>query len=332
MSGMPGVHPVPFTLHNALTRWDTSPFAILVLAVVLGLGVWYLQSVWALSARDRSWGAGRTVSFLAGLVALDLALQSPVATMTMGYFQAHVIQHLLLMLVAPPLLAMGAPMTLVLQTSGRATKTRLLRILNSRTFRMLSHPLPVWFLFYFTMFAFFLTFALEFAMTHMWVMDLINIGFLFAATLFWWPVVGVDPIPHWKMSHGARMVNLLIGVPVESFLALALLASTRPAAAMYSVSSTHAGAGILWIGAELFTFVALIPVFIQWVHSEERRTARLDAELDAERAGSVQSDGPVPVTDGGGGGSQGPPVGWAQAAGAKSGPPVGWAQGAGVKT
>lgn len=333
MSGMPGVHPVPFTLHNVLTHWDVSPFALFVLAVVLGLGVWYLQSVWALSARDRSWGAGRTVSFLAGLVSLDLALQSPVATMTMGYFQAHVIQHLLLMLVAPPLLAMGAPMTLALQTSGRTTKIRLLRILNSRTFKVLSHPLPVWFLYYATMFAFFLTFALDFAMTHMWVMDLINIGFLFGATLFWWPVVGVDPIPHWKMSHGARMVNLLIGVPIESFLALALLTSARPAAAMYSLSSTHSGAGILWVGAEVITFVALIPVFVQWVHSEERQTARLDAELDAERAASGQSDGPVPVAgDGAGGGKQGPPVGWAQGPGAKTGPPVGWAQGAGVKT
>ncbi len=259
MPGMPGVHPVPFTLHNALTHWDVSPFAIFVLAAVLALGVWYLQSVWALSASDRSWGAGRTVSFLAGLVAIDLALQSPVATMTMGYFQAHVIQHLLLMLVAPPLLAMGAPMTLALQTSGRATKIGLLRILNSRPFKVLSHPLPVWFLYYFTMFAFFLTVALEFAMTHMWVMDLINIGFLFGATLFWWPVVGIDPIPHWKMSHGARMVNLLIGVPIESFLALALLASTRPAAAMYSLPSTHAGAGILWVGAEVLTFVAPDP-------------------------------------------------------------------------
>ncbi len=333
MPGMPGVHPVPFTLHNALSHWDVSPFAIFVLAAVIALGVWYLQSVWALSARDRSWGAGRTASFLAGLVAIDLALQSPVATMTMGYFQAHVIQHLLLMLVAPPLLAMGAPMTLALQTSGRATKIRLLRILNSRPFKVLSHPLPVWFLYYFTMFAFFLTVALEFAMTHMWVMDLINIGFLFGATLFWWPVVGIDPIPHWKMSHGARMVNLLIGVPIESFLALALLASTRPAAAMYSLPSTHAGAGILWVGAEVLTFVALIPVFVQWMHSEERQTARLDAELDAERAASGQSDGPVPIADnGGGGGTPGPPVGWAQGGAAKTGPPVGWAQRAGVKT
>ncbi|HUD16242.1 MAG TPA: cytochrome c oxidase assembly protein, partial [Acidimicrobiales bacterium] len=241
----------------------------------------------------RRWSWNRTASFLAGLVALDVALQSPVATFTMEYFQAHVIQHLLLMVIAPPLLAMGAPMTLALQTSSRRTKVRLLAVLNSRPFEVLTHPIPVWFLYYFSMFAFFLTFALNFAMEHMWVMDLVNLGFLFASTLFWWPIVGLDPVPHWKMSHGVRMANLLVGVPLESFLALALLSTTRPAASMYSLSSTHAGAGILWVGAELFTFLALIPVFIQWIRFEERNTARKDAQLDAELAASGSRTFPV---------------------------------------
>jgi hypothetical protein len=86
------------------------------------------------------------------------------------------------------------------------------------------------------------------------------------------------------MSHGARLTNLLIGIPVESFLALALMSNARPAASMYSLASTHSGAGILWIGAELFTVIALIPVFIQWVRLEERKGARYDAQLDAEMA------------------------------------------------
>jgi len=279
---MNGMSRVGFTAHNALTRWDFSPFALLVLAVAIIVAAWYLRAAWTLSARGRSWSAKRTVSFVAGLVAVVIALQSPVSTFTMDYFQAHVIQHLLLMVIGPPLLAMGAPMTLALQTSSRSGKIKLLAALNSRPFQVLTHPLPVWGLYYFSMFAFFLTFALNFAMTHMWVMDLVNLGFLFASTLFWWPLVAVDPVPHWKMSYGVRMGNLLIGVPLESFLALALLSETRPAASMYTVGSTHSGAAILWIGAELFTFLALIPIFIQWVKFEERKGARFDAQQDAE--------------------------------------------------
>ena len=299
---MNGAHHLGLTLHNVLTQWDTSPFALLTLAAVLVVGAWYIQSVWALSAKGRKWSRKRTTAFLTGLVLIDLALQSPIATLTMGYFEAHMVQHLLLMVTAPPLLALGAPMTLALQTSGRATKVRLLRILNSRVFKWWSHPIPTAAVYYVSMFAFFLTSAVDVAMNHMWLMDVVNVAFLVAAMHFWWPIVGMDLIPHWPMSHGMKMVSLLIGVPIESFLALALLASVRPAASMYSLSSTHAGAGILWIGAEAFTFLALIPVFLQWLRFEGRRTARIDAELDAAYAAAGSSLTPV-GRDGTSGGS-----------------------------
>ena len=294
MNGMPEAGRLAFNASNAFARWEFTPFALLVLVTVIATGAWYLRAQWAVSLRGRRWSPKRTVSFIAGLVAIDLALQSSVATFTMDYFQAHVIQHLLLMVIGPPLLAMGAPMTLALQTSSRSTKVRLLKILNSRPFRLVTHPLPVWFLYYFSMFAFFLTVALNVAMTHMWVMDLVNIAFFLASTLFWWPIIAIDPIPHWQMSHGVRLTSLLIGVPLESFLALALLSATRPAASMYSVASTHSGAAILWVGAELFTFLALIPVFIQWVRFEERKGARYDAKLDAEMLAAGGSGVPVP--------------------------------------
>jgi len=290
MLGMPGMRYIPLDSHTAVTQWQFSPFPLLVLATVVVTAAWYLRARSELAVRGRHWSWNRTASFLAGLAALDVALQSPVATFTMEYFQAHVVQHLLLMVVAPPLLAMGAPMTLALQTSGRDTKVRLLGILNSQPFRWMTHPLTVAVVYYFSMFAFFLTFALDVAMRHIWLMDLINLAFLFASTLFWWPIVGLDPIPHWRMSHGGKLANLLIGVPIESFLGLALLSTTHPAASMYSLAGTHSGAALLWIGAELFTFLALIPVFVQWVRFEERKGARYDAQMDAEMA-TVQEVG-----------------------------------------
>jgi putative copper resistance protein D len=292
---MNGMGRIALNFHTAITQWEFSPFPILVLTLAVVAALWYVRAEWALSTRGRRWSRKRSVAFMSGLVAIVIALQSPVATFTMEYFQAHVIQHLLLMVIAPPLLAMGAPMTLALQTSTRSGKVRILAFLNSGPFRILTHPIPVWTLYYLSMFAFFLTFALGYAMNHMWVMDLVNLAFLFASTLFWWPIVGLDPIPHWQMSHGVRMANLLIGVPIESFLALALLNNARPAAPMYTLNSTHSGAAILWIGAELFTFIALIPVFLQWVRFEERKGARYDAKLDAELAASGATT--VPFTE-----------------------------------
>jgi cytochrome c oxidase assembly factor CtaG len=72
-----------FTMHNAVTQWEFTPFAVVVLVSVLAAGAWYLQAQWALSARGRRWSPKRTASFLTGLVAIDVALQSPVAAFTM---------------------------------------------------------------------------------------------------------------------------------------------------------------------------------------------------------------------------------------------------------
>lgn len=178
-------------------------------------------------------------------------------------------------------------MTLALQTVARPRKVRLLRVLHSRIFGVVSHPVPVFFLYYLTMYAFFLTGALGYAMTRMWLMDLINLGFLGGATLFWWPMVGLDPILQWKMSPGFKLINLLIGVPVESFLGIALLSSVNSVAPMYSLTSTHTGGGVLWVATELATLAALAPVFVQWSRSDAREGRRSDARLAAGEAGTA---------------------------------------------
>ncbi len=282
MPGMSG--PVYFTVHNALTKWQFSPFPLGVLVVLIAIGFWYLKADWRLAAKGRRWNSWRTVSFMAGLVCVDLALQSPIAAMTGTYFQFHVIQHLLLMVAAPPLCALGAPSTLLLQTSSRTLKTRWLHVLRSAPFAIISHPLMVWCLYYGGMFVFFLTPLLGFAMMHMWLMDLINIVFLFGATLFWWPMVGIDPIIHWKMDYPARMLNVLLGSGVEAFLGVAILNAHTTLAPMYTLASSKAGGGILWASTEAATLGAFFPIFLQWMRSEGRVAARSDAQVGSASA------------------------------------------------
>ncbi len=275
---------VQFTLHNSLARWEWTPFPIAVLVLVVLVGYWYLKSDWRLASSGRRWSTKRLVSFLLGLLTVDLALQSPIATYTDSYFQAHVIQHLLLMVVAPALLALGAPSTLLLQTSSRSIKTKWLSILRSRPFGFISHPVTVWGLYFGFMIVFFLTSLVNFAMEHMAVMDLINILFFFSGTLYWWPLVGIDPIVHWKMGYPGRMLNVLLGGPVETWLGIAIISMHRPIASMYNLYGTHAGGSILWIATDFTAFVGFFPIFVQWFRSEERHAKRLD-----EIASRVQS-------------------------------------------
>jgi putative copper resistance protein D len=281
MGGMTmGAEP-PIDAHTVLTRTAGGLFPVAVAVVLLALGIWYVVATRRLAGRGRHWSLWRTFSFLLSLVAVEFALGGSVALLANYSFSAHVFQHLLLMVLAPPLAALGAPMTLALQTSKRPTKRFLLRVLHSRPFALISHPIPVFFLYYLSMYAFFLTGALNYAMDHMWLMDLINLGFLGGATLFWWPMVGLDPIPHWRMTPGFKLLNLLIGVPVESFLGIALMMMGAPAASMYTLGSTHYGGGVLWVGTELATFGALVPIFVQWSRTDLRNARRVDARIDA---------------------------------------------------
>ena len=263
-------------LHNALTQWSTGPFAWVVLVLLVLAGAWYLRAVSRLQAKGRRWPPGRTAAFLGGLASIELAFGSSVATFSMSDFSSHVIQHMILMILAPPLLALSAPSTLILQTSSPRTKSALLRGLRSPAFRVLSHPITVWFLYYGFMFVFFLSALLGFAMTHMALMDFINVVFLAGGTLFWWPMVSPDPIPSWRMGYAAKFVNLLVGVPFESFLGIALMSESSPAAAIYSLSGTHAGGGVLWSISELSIAAAMFPMYRQWMRSDEREARRED--------------------------------------------------------
>jgi putative copper resistance protein D len=199
------------------------------------------------------------------------------------------------MVVAPPLLALGAPSTLLLQTAARGTKKRWLTVLRSRPFSVLTFPVLVWFFYFGAMFAFFLSPLVNIAMHHMDLMDAFNVAFLLGGCLYWWPMVGLDPNLHWKMGYGARIANLALGVPFEAFLGVAILSQATPIATMYSLQSTHAGGGLLWSATELSTFAGVVPIFLQWIRSDERAGARADARADrafeaqaiAEQAGEV---------------------------------------------
>lgn len=277
---MGNMHHLPWSVHLALTDWQDGPFALITVAALVAVAYWYLWADWQLAARGRAWPRHRVACFLAGLVAVDVAVQSPVATYTGTYFEAHVIQHLLLMVVAPPLLALGAPSTLLLQTSSRRVKSAWLGVLRSRPFALLTFPVVVWALYFGAMFGFFLTSLINTAMMHAWLMDAMNVTFLFGGTLYWWPMVGLDPIVHWRMGYGARMVNVLLGGPPEVILGLAILSSQKPIASMYSLSSTHAGGGLLWISTEAATLIGFIPIFWQWIRADERAGRRADARAD----------------------------------------------------
>jgi putative copper resistance protein D len=235
----------------------------------------------------------RLWSWLAGLGAIILALASPVEFYDTTLFAAHMLQHLLLMMVAAPLLVLAAPITLLLRVSSPEARRRwILPLLHSRIVRVISHPLVAWGLFagvmWFTHFSPIFDAALDDLTLH----RLEHALYLGTALLFWWPVVGADPSPH-RMGYPARLFYLALGMPLSSFLGLVIFSAETVLYPHYltlvrtwgptPLDDQRLAGGIMWAGGDLAFVIALLLTVAAWLRHEERQNLREDARLLRQR-------------------------------------------------
>ena len=240
----------------------------------------------------------RLWSWLAGLGAIILALASPIEFYDTTLFAAHMVQHLLLMMVAAPLLVLAAPITLLLRVSSSNARRRwILPVLQSRLVRIVSHPLVAWVLFagvmWFTHFSPLFDAALEDDMLH----RLEHALYLVTALLFWWPVVGADPSPH-RMGFPARLFYVALGMPLSSFLGRVIFSAETVLYPHYltlqrawgpsPIDDQRLAGGIMWAGGDLVFVIALVLLVAAWLRHEERENLREDARLARLKAGREQ--------------------------------------------
>ncbi len=269
----------PYSLSFILTGWQWGPFPLLVFLFSIAAIYLYLKGYKIQRAKNHRWPVGRVVSFISGIATLDIALQSSVAYLVNINFVAHIVQHLLLMIVSPALLALSNPSTMILQTAPKRYRQLWSKVIHSPVFFAVTNPITTWFTYYGVMWIFYNSSLIKTAMENMFIMDIFNIAFFFASTCFWWPLISKDPIMHFKMNYGFKLLTLGIGVPFESFLGVAIMSRKTSLAPMYSLSQIHAGGEALWIISEVVIFVGIVPVFVDWIRAEERKARRIDREL-----------------------------------------------------
>ena len=267
---------VPIEARTLLLDWQIPPVAGTVL---IGTAAGYALGVARLQRRGRTWPATRTVPFFAGLAVIAVALCSGLAHYDTTVFSLHVLQHLLLAMVGPPLLALGAPVTLALQAGSRSTQRRLLRVLHAPPIVAVTHPLAAWGLMGAVLVTLYFTPLYALSLRHAWLHDLVHGQFVLAGMLFIWPVVGLDPM-RWRLPYGARMLYVLTALPFHSIVGLALVSSSTPMWAAHTLADQQAGGGVMMLGGDLITLVVFIIVFMQWSEADQRAAARADAAMD----------------------------------------------------
>jgi putative copper resistance protein D len=237
----------------------------------------------------------RSAAFLGGLAAIAIALLSGIERYDTTLFAVHMVQHILLTLVAAPLLVLSAPITLLLRVATPAARRRwILPALHSRLVRAVSFPVVAWVIFAAVMWATHFSPLFDLALEDALVHDLEHALYLAAGLLFWWPALGVDPAP-WRMPPPVRALYVFLQMPQNTFLAVVLL---NAPAALYPHYVTLArpwgptplldqqiAAGIMWLVGDLIFLAALIGLVWAWMREDERAAARADRQADAALAG-----------------------------------------------
>ena len=287
----------------ALDLGAASPLAWLAL---LG-AVAYLLGLVRLHQRGVRWPVLRTVCWLAGTGSVFYVTASGLQSYGMVLFTEHMIQHMVLTMISPLLMLMGAPVTLALRvlpasrgTSG-APRRLLLAGLHSALGRFLSNPLFTVPLFIASLYGVYFTGIFDDLMSNPFGHFFMLTHFLVTGLLFFGPIMAIDPWPR-TSGHGARMLELLLPAPFHAFFGVivmmtdsVLLTSFAHPPASWGIdpiSDQASAGGIAWAFGEFPTVCVLAVVFFQWWASEQRANQAVDRNRERAIARGESGDDP----------------------------------------
>jgi putative membrane protein len=211
--------------------------------------------------------AGRIAAFCGALGTVVLAVTGPIHDLAgRSLVSAHMLQHLLLTLVVPPLLLAGTPGWLLLPA------VRLRPV--ARIGRTLTRPLPALAIFSVVFAAWHVPFLYEWALRHHGLHILEHLLLMAAAVLLWWPVL--SPLPEWPRLHpAAQLLYLFVAgipmVPVAAFITLTdqiLYPFYGEAPWQWGLSplaDQRLGGVLMWMGGPLVFLIAMTIVYFRWM-------------------------------------------------------------------
>ncbi|WP_020521340.1 cytochrome c oxidase assembly protein [Catelliglobosispora koreensis] len=252
----------------------------------------YLYGTHRLRLRGDKWPVSRTIVFLGpGLGTIGFVTLSGFGAYDTTLISVHMVQHMALSMVAPIFLALGAPVTLALRTLPLRLRRMLMAVLHSRVARVLAFPLVSFGIFVANPFVLYFSSLYELTLRNEFVHELMHAHFIATGCLFFWPLLGRDPLPG-RWPYPARALLMVLSVPFHTVLGLTIMQSTTLLAADWytnlglswvdPVADQVTAGGILWAGGELVSVTMLAVLVYQWIQQSRREAARIDRQLDRE--------------------------------------------------
>jgi cytochrome c oxidase assembly factor CtaG len=229
---------------TALTTWQFVPLASVPLTLLAAL---YLAGTRTVARRHpaRPWPRTRTAAFLAGLAVVAVAVQGSDGVYDDVLLRAHMVQHLLLIMAAPPLLVYGRPVTLLLHAVRNPWHARVLRVVRSPAAAALTWP-PFTVALYCAVVL--VTHLTPLILATGWPHDGEHLAYLMAGYLFFLPVIGSEPA-RWRPPLFFRYLLLLAAMPADIATGAGLMLDHSLGG--YSTADVHVAGVIMLAGSEL---------------------------------------------------------------------------------
>jgi cytochrome c oxidase assembly factor CtaG len=277
----------PLTGIRTLTAWTVNPPMLLVVA---SLGAAYWLAVKGLHRRGQIWPKVRSVSFAAGLVTVVLVTMSFVGVYADALFWVRAVQTIVLLMVSPLLLALGAPLTLILASVPAKFATRLRQWGRGNAARTLTLPFVVSIFLIAPPFLLYFTPLYRLCLRFSTVDTAVHFSLLLCGFLYFWTRLRVDPTPR----EGNYLVSLWISlteVIFDGVLGLAIWFGPLITGDYYQALARAwgpdlrldqiIGAGVLWIGGDIAGLPFVCALFVRWARDDQRQAKEIDRELDA---------------------------------------------------
>jgi cytochrome c oxidase assembly factor CtaG/putative copper export protein len=286
----------PPTAARILLDWR---FDLIFGTAAIVAAVVYLLAVRRLRRRGDSWPVGRTLGWLCGCAALLFATSSGLGRYMPAMFSMHMVAHMLLSMLVPILLVLGAPMTLALRalpTAGRGEppgpREWLLAALHSRVSRFLTNPIVATAVFVGGFYGLYFGGLFDAAVDNHAAHVLMNVHFLFSGYLFYWVVIGIDPAPR-QIPQLGKVAMVFVSLPLHAFFGVVLMGMKTVLGEPFYRSlqlSWHTdlledqrtGGGIAWAAGEVPLVIVMLALLIQWRRSDQRTAKRLDRAADRD--------------------------------------------------
>ena len=296
----------PFSWSRVLTDWGIDPLPFVIAVWATGL---YLLGVLVLRRRGDRWAPGRTLAFVGvGMGSFVVATASGLARYDTTLLSVHMVQHMVLSMVVPLALALGAPVTLALRTLPARPRGWLLAVLHSRAARVLSFAPLTFALYVLSPWALYFSPWYDASLASDYVHEMMHVHLVLVGSLFFWPLVGVDPLPG-RVSYPFRVALVGLTLPFHAFLGLTIMNQSSllggehylalregPTGAWLPpvAEEQHLAGGILWASGDLVGLLLLAVLFTQWVRASMREAVREDRRLDLAEARRGRGDGGAP--------------------------------------